>query len=797
MPSPTLFSSLYNLFSHRRPTLYVVTLGTILASIIAFGNIRTNEDIRSMLPDTPPQIKENFQLLTMTPLARKVIVHLEGKPGASTSALTEAANHLAQAMGPPLFTKVVSGPNLTPDPRFFHWLLEILPNLVNEKEISKIRTFLTEENIRIRLKEIRNQILCHKAWEQEKMIRLDPLRLRFVILKKLRHLSPIPRARVIDNCFVSPQGQSALIIADTPVRITDSSGSKHLLTRLHELVEDSVPPRINVQVISGHRYAAANAQRVKKDLFIVLGCSLAMILLLFFHYLRSWRGIFVFFVPVSVLCISALGVSLIYDPVSAITIGFGAVLLGISVDFAVHVFFALRSTTHNPSTVVARVSRPVMSCGVTTLAAFGVLLFSNLPGQRQLGVFSMTGIAVSLIISLVVLPHLIRPEHGIAPPRTIKLARRSARQSRWVISLWIVVLALCIWQARHLKFNGDLKTVNYTPQEIQEAEEMLQDTWGNITARAVFFARGEDLQAALETNDRVYDLLSRRFSEAQITSLSPILPSMATQEHNRQLWKALWTNEKKESVRKILDKVGRSLGFSPRAFDPFFEELSTKPHPITPKSLRMAGLGYILDSLIVNTGDQVQVMTMVPDRPEVLEALFNKESWPKGARLVSRTRLTETINNALGQDFIDFILRASLAVLLLVGILFRNPRKVVYTLVPVITGLGFMFGVMGLFGIPFNLFNVVATVLVIGLGVDYGIFMVYKLTEGYDYATDQAVLVSGLTTLAGLGALILAEHPAMHSIGVSVILGIGAAIPSAIVIIPAIYTSGRNRPQEK
>jgi predicted exporter len=107
-------------------------------------------------------------------------------------------------------------------------------------------------------------------------------------------------------------------------------------------------------------------------------------------------------------------------------------------------------------------------------------------------------------------------------------------------------------------------------------------------------------------------------------------------------------------------------------------------------------------------------------------------------------------------------------------------------LVPVVTGLLCMLGIMGLCGIEFNIFNIAATILIIGLCVDYGIFMVCRLTEGSDYTTNRAVLVSGLTTLAGLGALALARHPSMHSIGITVLLGIGTGIPAALLVIPAL-----------
>ena len=48
-------------------------------------------------------------------------------------------------------------------------------------------------------------------------------------------------------------------------------------------------------------------------------------------------------------------------------------------------------------------------------------------------------------------------------------------------------------------------------------------------------------------------------------------------------------------------------------------------------------------------------------------------------------------------------------------------------------------------------------------------------------------MVSGLTAMAGFGALILARHPAMHSIGIAVMLGIGAATPATLFVIPALF----------
>jgi len=124
-------------------------------------------------------------------------------------------------------------------------------------------------------------------------------------------------------------------------------------------------------------------------------------------------------------------------------------------------------------------------------------------------------------------------------------------------------------------------------------------------------------------------------------------------------------------------------------------------------------------------------------------------------------------------------------------LLFRRLPEVLLALLPVLIGLLVMFGGMGWLGLEMNLFNVVASILIIGLVVDYGIFMVCHGQQEDELASSRAVLVSGLTTLGGFGALVLAKHPALHSIGLTVLLGISAAVPTAVLVVPAFRLKRR------
>ncbi|MCK5681001.1 MMPL family transporter, partial [bacterium] len=200
---------------------------------------------------------------------------------------------------------------------------------------------------------------------------------------------------------------------------------------------------------------------------------------------------------------------------------------------------------------------------------------------------------------------------------------------------------------------------------------------------------------------------------------------------------------------------------------------------------RQAGFATLLDALVEKTPKKVTILTLIPDRGISADFATSDLAIP-GVRLVSPQRFSQEISGAIKVDLKQFIILALVIVSLILLILLRNFYQVLLALLPVLAGLLSMFGIMGFLGISFNLFNLVAAILIIGVGVDYGIFMVYRLLRGRDQATEKAVLVSGLTTLAGFGVLVLARHPALNSIGLTVLLGVGGALPTVLWVLPAL-----------
>ncbi|AMV72124.1 MMPL family transporter [Desulfuromonas carbonis] len=776
------FAAAYRWLAPRRRWLFAVTLLVLVASAWAASSLRLEENIATMLPDGNSGVAEDFQLLQEAPFARKLVISVRADTGSDPARLPAVVDSLAAALDPGLFIHLASGPDQRLQTRLMPWLIDSLPNLASADDLAAMAKRLEGGGAGEALRRSYEQLLGPEGWALKNMIRRDPLDLRRIGLEKLRYLNLVPGVRLVDNHFVSADGRSALLLAETPIAITDSAGAA-ALEQGFEQARRQLPAGYSALLVSAHRYTLANARVIQQDLWWILGCSGVALLLIFVLLLRSLRAVYVFLIPVAVLAFAGLAVAVRYPTVSAITLGFGAVLMGITVDFGLHVYYALRYGQGSSADLIGRVARPVLFGGLTTIAAFAVLLGSDLPGQRQLALFSIAGLTAALLLALLVLPHLVPVgSQPMALPRPVS-SRPSARRRRLlVLMVWALFCSWCAWQAPKVEINGDLRRMSLVPPELAAAEKRLAAEWGGFRDQAMIWTRAGAPDTALSSAAAVAQSLTA--AELPMVSLAPLVPPAGVQAQNRERWQAFWTGPRGVEILAALEREAAALGFAAGAFEPFRQSLVAPAPQITLAGAREAGLGSLVDALVVPSGEGIRILTLTPDSPRVAALVAGLGP---ALRLVSPARFREEIGSAISSDFLRFISGAGLLAGALLILLFRRVGKVLTAALPVVTGLLGMFGIMGFWGIEFNLFNIVATILVIGLGMDYGIFMVCRYSEGQDMATGRAILASGLTTLAGFGALVLGRHPALHSIGVTVLLGIGCAIPAALLVIPALY----------
>lgn len=781
------FSRCYHRLQGRRGWLVLFLLLLLLLSFWSLTRVEIDDNISAMLPDGESRVARDFQLLQQSPFARKVVIHLRAENEEQTLLLNAAVEQLQERLPEPWFINPVSGPTQVNQQQLFEDLLNVLPRLVDAADLQQLAGRLDEEGITAALEENLSELLQPQGFLVKERISRDPFSLYLVALEKLQHVNPLPDIRIVGDHFASADGLSRLILADTPVAITDAAGAEQLLDTF-DRARRVLPPAISVDLISGHAYTLANASVIKGDMQRLLLVSGGGLLLLFVLMIGRLRAVPVLLLPFFSMVTALLVVSLFTDQLSGITVGFGAVVLGITIDFALHVYFAIVRRSRDRAAILRLVARPVVFGGLTTLAAFSVLAWSDLPGQRQLGLFAAAGIIAAVLLALLVLPHFIPRAPAVAGNRLNgrrSLLERFERLRYVVILVWVLVCVTSLMSLPQLSLSGELRQLGYLPDQLQQAETELGRVWGDVRGRAMIFIADDELERLLWRNEQVWQVLGDRHLQSQAVSLAPVLMSERTGRKRIENWHQFWQQQQLPTIKRIHD-IGAGYGFSAGAFTPFFAALDRVPPPIDRRMLKQWGMATVVESLLQEDEDGYRMITLLPDRPDEVNALLRDGALPEGAILVAQSVFADQLAEEIAADFYRFMSLAGVVVVVLLAILFRRVKDVVYALLPALTGLLVLLGGMALLELELNLFNLIASLLIIGLGVDYGIFMVCHGYSKEDLSSVRAVLVSGLSTLIGFGALTLAQHPALFSIGVTLLLGISAAMPTAILVIPAL-----------
>ncbi len=760
---------------------------TVMAGVAYRAPLR--EDVRSLLPSGEGEAAQWFDVLADSPFTRSIIVDLHASDPSRLGELTKAADALVNAMDSPLFSHALTAPGDAEQLELLLWLERHAPLLLSEEDLRRFEARLGDEEIDERLRANLRMLNGPLSSIAKRLVRRDPLHLRAELLGRLASLRIAPDTRIIDGHFVSPDRRHVMVVARTHVSVTDSEGARAVTEAMDRLLRRHVPPTIHARYVCGHRHTVANTRTIQADLARVLPLSAAGVAVILAVFLRHWRVAFVLVVPLVALVVGYATVAAIFQTVNAIALGFGAIVLGIAADFGLHVFCTLRCEPHAPARALRRLAGPLTLCAATTIGAFAMMIASSVPGQRAVGVLAVAGLAGGWAFSLFVLPHFVgrRASGALVRQDAPGPARRPRRAV--VVILWLVGLVVCAAFATRVRMDTELRNVGVRAPEVLADERAVAETWGDPRGKGIIACDGADANEAMGANHRLWQWLNREGLASGVLSIAPLALPAEVQQSNRRAWVRFWhEGAGAKRLRWRLNDRAARLGFAADAFDEFFEALEApSPAPLGLDAIRTGPAGPFVDTLVAQSDSRTRILSLVPDDAGFLRAMSRREQPERlGVIHVSTLRLNREIGTVVEKDMALFGILAAAAVVAMLAGLLRSLRRVLLCLLPVATGLIAMYGAMGLMSLPVNLFTVGANLLVIGLGVDYGVFMTTTAGGPLARTVGQAVTVSGLTTLVGFGALALGRHPALHSLGLSVLLGLAPALVAALYVVPAL-----------
>ncbi|MCX5698234.1 MAG: MMPL family transporter [Candidatus Omnitrophica bacterium] len=777
--------------THKKLIIGLLGL-VILACLIGLKFIKYNNNIELMLP-ADSQVQQSMRFLRESNFSDKLVISLKlNGQKHSTDDLILATDKLINSIDSPLVKQVigsVSSANFMQEMIFF---LQYSPQLLGTESLIKLKNLLQPPGIKERLSFIYRQSLTPGSSLLMPFLRADPLNLSSEILGNIGKLSQSSGYDITINNghFVSEDGRTTMIIIKTSVLLTDGFGSRKIVSYLQEKLR-GIPDFISADIIAGHMHTVKNEDLIKKDIWFTSVIAALGFLLLFLFIFRDWRSIIIFAMPLGAVLISTGVAFLIFKNLSYFVIGLSTVIAGITIDYGIYVYLAVRKAGNSLETL-RKIIRPVVFGALTTISVFAVFFFSSVKGYHQLAFFSNFTILLCLGFALFILPHFIK-EEAVSP----KIHQRRADETGkkfvigsipdylWLIS-WCILIIIMLGLAARLKFNNDITQFDGAGKEIAKSEEEFHHTWGAKKLPAVFVVSAETLPGAYELNDAVYEAAVKAIGQENFNSLASIWPGMAKRKENLEAWNTFWTQEKIKEFQNMLFEYGQPFNFSDEAFAPFIQQLHTQT------SLEMEPKGLVFfeqlkEQFVLKKDGAYQILSFFPDQDEYIAKLSGIKNAYPGTFLVSRKNFSRQISQALSGEFFFLAFLAIFSTLGLTFLLLKNLRLTILAMIPVATALALIAGVTHLAGLALNIPSVIAAMVVVGIVSDYGMFMVYYCKYRYQTGTIIAVTLAAVTTLIGAGVLLFAQHPVLFSIGITLVTGVLSGYLSSLLIIPALY----------
>jgi predicted exporter len=661
----------------------------------------------------------------------------------------------------------------------------LLPALCDGGCRARLAAGLSPENIRRRLTDLKKSLASLEGSEAL-FWRVDPLNWRAEVLARLPRPPDGFRPDFLAGYPVSPDGRHLLLALRPLVSMNDVAGAKAVMADLDGLIR-ALPPGLDAQVVGAHRHSAANAEAIERDLALTLPLALGLLLLLYLTLVRSFGALWLFLTPAAAMLLAAAALAATRPAVSGLALGFGAAVLGIAEDYAVYIHFALRRAP-DPETALRRTARPLALSALLGSAGFAVLMFSAVPAIRQLALFSALAIGAGYVWALVVLPHcpgMDRPREFspvIALPGGGPVPR-----SGWIWGLFLALAAGVGLAAGRLPVDFSPRGLNLDSARIRADQEAVSRVWSvSDRDRPVFLAEGQTRAEALALAGAAAEDLAGRGGSG-LASLSGLCPPPAAQAENLKAWSAFAASPGPE-FKDIFLREAAALGYAPQAFEPFLGLLFAPPEPVTPERLTRLGFGFWVDYyLAAKGGRHYALLEMSAPGPPLAEKFAGR------VFRLSAQDLEQALNRALAGEK-TLPAAAVLVCLVILLAAFKTRAEALAAFLPSLAGLTAVLAFALLRGRPLGPAAAAALPLVIGLGADYGIVVVSEIRRQAGLEAGRAILVSCLSTMAGVGLLILARHPVLRALGETVFVGLMAALPVAVLGLPRLFGTPEARP---
>jgi len=797
----TFFYNSYTYISTRKIYFFGLSIALILGMLFVTSKLQFEEDISKLIP-LDEDAKELQKVLKSANFSDKIIVNIQLQTEGDFEDLSEYAtvfiDSITASSGE--YISHIQGKVTDEDIlETIDFVYDNLPLFLEESDYTIIGNKLSKDSIEAITQANYRSILSPSGMITKNMILKDPLGISFIALKKLQALN-IGDDFILENGFVTTKNKKNILLFISPkLNSSETSNNSAFVDDLYKVqnkINNAFKGKVQSDYFGGVIIAVANARQIKNDIQTTVSISLSVLMLILIVFYKKLTIPIVLFVPTIIGgLLAGVFLFLVRDNISAISLGLGSVLLGITIDYSLHILTHLRNN-NNIKSLYKDVAKPILMSSFTTALAFLCLLFINSQALQDLGIFAAVSVLGASVFALLFIPQVYKISDKKVKQATIldKVASLGFHKSKVSFGLLLVVFIISFFTYNNVIFNKDLTKLNFMPSDMISSEAKL-DELINFSSKSVYISAFSDSKEdALKVNDVVFNQLKTLKENNKIynfSSIGALVFSEEVQQQKIKNWNSFWKDTKITTQNNLIES-GNTLGFKPKTFHQFYTLLSKDFQPISLDKYQKIKTFYVSD-YISEASDFTTVTSLVKVKEENLQEVLAVFKGEEKVMLIDRRQINETFLGNLKNDFNKLIVYSLFAVILVLLLFYRSISLTLITSIPIVLTWFLTIGIMGLFHIEFNVFNIIISSFIFGLGIDYSIFMTNALVKDYTYGTKDintykiSIILSVITTVLGVGALIFAKHPAIHSISVVSLIGILCTVFVAFTIQPLLF----------
>lgn len=796
---------IYNFMKHHRMGCLFSLVGLTLLLVLAVSRLGYKEDIADFLP-MDSEHHNALKVYQDISGANKLFAIFQYKDTTQTSpdevvaAIDAFVANVQEADTAHTIRHMMWQVDLEKMSQLSEFVYTHIPYFLSEADYARMDSLLASPGyVPAQLANDKQMLLFPSGGFWVDNIGRDPLNLFTPVVQGLQRANSGLKYEMYDGYIFSPDMQKAIVMIDSPYGASETENNATLTAMLRASADSATAslPNIEAHIIGGPVIAVTNAQQIKSDSIFSVSIAVVLILTLLLVSFRNVRNLLLIGLSIAWGWLFAMGgLALFHDKVSVIVIGISSVILGIAVNYPLH-FIAHLSHTPDKRKALREIVMPLLVGNITTVGAFLALVPLQSVALRDLGLFSSFLLIGTIFFVLVYLPHLSRETKEVKHSLLDRVSNVSLENSRWLVAVVLVLTVVLGYFSFQTRFDANMGHINYMTDEQRADMAYFQRmmTPGGEFQKVYAISSGATLDAALDQNLRLQpqlDSLSQQGMVHSSQSCHQFVASKAEQQRRLARWTAFVQRHGDKIKSELRQNMGKE-GFANHSFDDFLAILDGSYQPCEVAAfeplIQSAFASNISVDSIEGRYNVVDVLSVRPADAQKVQDHLRRQ----GCYSFDVVSMNSAIANHLSDDFNYIGFACGFIVFFFLWLSLGSLELALLSFVPMAVSWLWILGIMALFDMQFNIVNIILATFIFGQGDDYTIFM----TEGamYEYAYRRkmlasykhSIIISALIMFIGIGTLIVARHPALHSLAEVTIAGMFSVVLMAYIFPPLIF----------